>query len=493
MFGKKKIKNVKEQRVKQNEVKRRKKSQMDLEPKDLSTEINEIIEENQPSVGTRIFGDEETLSQDVKSLEEALLEFNILEIYDDICETDIKCQSYMELVDSISNQIKTGCIVDSTITGRITPHTLLVEFYRVCCIVLDEELDEKTDVAISEKEAYMARIESLNERIKELEQCTIDLDEVHQLHQDKEALEEKYETLKEKYESVIDENNELQSKVVDMENQVRSDISAEELETLKEELAAIKDKALYLEHTKAKLATEVKTLTEEVENQNSNCNELIEENNSLKEKISNLSKEERTTFSDADIEAKIKSLVDSLNKKDMELMGANNKILELNFELSKKKKELLMIPDSSDIIQGLNESIQRVNAENKSLVDETIDLMTKNRKLEDELASLKVEKNSLEVLVSGYKRRLKEPTEVVTEVEDVQVSNSSDRRFSKEEMINMFILGMEYRAVLPKFKVECRNAETNANTVLEHISEFNEMSEVSAKFAEIFSDCIMSE
>lgn len=492
-----------------------------------------VMEEVQPK-STVIFGDEESLSTDAISLEDALYQESLLEIYDHICESGIECTSYLELVDSINKRIKAGEIVDSKIGSRVTPNTLLTELYRVCCLILDEEVSSKDELLAKTQEACKVQVEEIKEQleiIKENEETEEALSILeHELEESKANLDKatndliesnnKLEELKEKYASVVSKNDEFETKVLDYETKIA------ELEKSKEEdtdITALRQEIKKLKETNFNLSEEVVSLNTTRVAQTNIYEELKNENQELKEKLEKAEKD-KVEFNDEETESRIKSLMSAISNKDLELMDANNKIIALNYELARKKKELLMIPDSQDLVKGLKDSIRRVNEENKNLVDETITLMSRCRKLEDDLESVKVEKDSLEVIVSGYKKRLNDPSEIMRDfTEEVLKYNEEEKKhqeepvvveepvkeepivkeepvvetpvsteptYTKEDMIKMFLSGMGYRAILPKLREECRETLVNAEKVLEHIDELDSVTEYHPKLIELFVDCL---
>ena len=344
----------------------------------------------------------------------------------------------------------------------------------------------------------------LDAALSELNNAEVD----SSLKEDLEEIRNKYEKLKERYNDIIDENNGLNTKVVELENQL-SDIvpdnenimQIQHLNSVVEKLKASKDR---VENEKLEIELRLDTLTKEINLLKGNVEEYKEENANLALQLEEAREaNNQHAEGDEDFENRIKELADKLGAKEIELIEANTTIRNLESEVNKKKRELLMIPDSSSIIKKLEEALDMVSKENRALVEENINLLATNKSLESKIAQTETVNNNLEVLIEGYKRRLdlgerpvvapvvEEPVEEpVVEVADVAQVHDKDeilediieepveepvRTYDDSEMVRIFALGMEYRVLAQKLKPEFKTKHSEVGLlILENIDKIHD-------------------
>lgn len=466
--------------------------------------IDDAVEtvSNIVSEPTRLFGNEDNISDDTLSLSDYLFNYdNIFLVYNSVLDEGLNSDEYLNLVDDINEAIRNGVILDDAISSRVTPNSLATHFYKAVCAVIEDERRIDLEESNNEKADLQDRLDAA---LSELNNAEVD----SSLKEDLEEIRNKYEKLKERYNDIIDENNGLNTKVVELENQL-SDIvpdnenimQIQHLNSVVEKLKASKDR---VENEKLEIELRLDTLSKEINLLKGNVEEYKEENANLALQLEEAREaNNQHAEGDEDFENRIKELADKLGAKEIELIEANTTIRNLESEVNKKKRELLMIPDSSSIIKKLEEALDMVSKENRALVEENINLLATNKSLESKIAQTETVNNNLEVLIEGYKRRLdlgerpvvapvvEEPVEEpVVEVADVAQVHDKDeilediieepveepvRTYDDSEMVRIFALGMEYRVLAQKLKPEFKTKHSEVGLlILENIDKIHD-------------------
>lgn len=469
--------------------------------------IRDTVEavENMVTEPSRIFGDEGNLENEVSSLADYLFNYdNIFIVYDSVVSNGLSSEDYLNLVDDINEAIRTGLILDDSISSRVTPNSLATHFYKAVCAAMEDERKLEVDELTNTNEELQVKLDSV---LAELEGVGNSSD----LQSDMAELENRYDTLKDRYNDIIDENNTLNTKVVELENKLNDIVPDNEnimqiqhLNSVIEKLKSSKDR---VENEKLELELQLDNISRELNNVRNSVEEYKEENANLALQLEEV-REANSQHSegDEDFEKRIKELADKLGAKEVELIEANSTIRALESEVNKKKRELLMIPDSSSIIKKLEEALDMVSKENRELVEENISLLATNKSLESKIAQTETVNNNLEVLIEGYKRRLdlgerssvaptpieeKEEVTVAEPAEDKEVVEVTDkdilveeiidepaeevRTYDDSEMVRMFALGMEYRVLAQRLKPEFKTKHSEVGIlILENINRVHE-------------------
>lgn len=487
---------------------RRRESQIqDIEEDFEDDNIKDTVQavENRVTEPTRLFGNEDNLENPVSSLEDYLFNYdNIFIVYDSIVNDGLNSEDYLNLVDDINEAIRTGVILDDTISSRVTPNSLATHFYKAVCAAMEDERKIEVEELNGVAEELQGKLDSV---LAELDKAGNSAD----LQDSMAELENRYNTLKGRYNDIIDENNNLNTKVVELENQLETIVPDNEnimqiqhLNSVIEKLKSSKDR---VENEKLELELQLDTISKELSNVRSSVEEYKEENANLALQLEEVKEaNNQHAEGDEDFEKRIKELADKLGAKEIELIEANSTIRTLESEINKKKRELLMIPDSSSIIKKLEEALDMVSKENRELVEENISLLATNKSLESKIAQTETVNNNLEVLIEGYKRRLdlgERPAVIPTPVEekaeaviaepveekevtsvtdkDILVEEITDepleevRTYDDSEMVRMFALGMEYRVLAQKLKPEFKTKHSEVGIlILENIDRIHE-------------------